>query len=311
LPSSPDLGHGANEPPAPSVSATGVARLRARALRLKRRALQVYDDVPYLRRMVDELARIELLDRSMALGAQALLALIPLLMVFGAVMPADWGNELTSQVRDVLGIDSGDMEAMREATSPAATTAVEVGWFSLVVALASASSFARALARMYCKVWDLPAIGGLGAIRRSLLWIAGWVVTLQILAIALRALSDVPLDRVVHLALQLCFNLLLWWWTAYLLLRGRINWLALLPGATVSAVLIALLGTVSNVFMPRYARINLEQFGPLGVVFAIATWLVVFGGVLVLAAVVGRHLPGVEELRQHDSGGGGVREEMS
>jgi membrane protein len=265
---------------------------------LRRRALQVYDEVPYLRRIVDEIARVELLDRALVLGAQALLALIPLLMVFGAFMPADWGNELTSQVRDVLGIDSDDMDALREATSVATTTAGDVGWLSLVVALASASSFGRALARMYCKVWDLPPIGGLGAIRRSLLWIAGWIVTLQILAVVLRTFSGIPLTQVVHLVLQLGFNLLLWWWTAYLLLRGRINWLALLPGAMVSALLIVLLGTLSNLFMPRYARVNLEQYGPLGLVFAIATWLVVFGGVLVLAAVVGRHLPGVEELRR-------------
>jgi membrane protein len=258
----------------------------------------MYDDVPYLRRMVDEVSRVELLDRAMALGAQALLALIPLLMVFGAFMPADWGNELTSQVRDVLGVDSEDMDALREATSSTAAMIGDVGWLSLVVALASASSFARALARMYCKVWDLPALGGLGAFRRSLVWIAGWVVTLQILAVVLRAFSGVPLTPVVHLALQLGVNLLLWWWTAYLLLRGRINWTALLPGAALSAILVVLLGALSNVFMPRYARINLEQYGPLGLVFAIATWLVVFGGVLVLSAVVGRHLPGVEEQRR-------------
>jgi hypothetical protein len=57
-------------------------------------------------------------------------------------------------------------------------------------------------------------------------------------------------------------------------------------------VLVVLLSLASRVFMPRYARVNLEQFGPLGVVFAIASWLVVFGGAE-LAAVV-RRIPGVE-----------------
>jgi membrane protein len=258
----------------------------------------MYDEIPYLRRIVDELARVELLDRSLALGAQALLALIPLLMVVGAFMPAAWGDELTKQVRDVLGVDSDVMLPVQQATSATVQIAPEVSWIGLGVALASASSFARALARMYCKVWDLPLPRGLGAIQRSLLWIVGWVVALQILAVVLRTLADVPLTRVVHLSLQLCFNLLLWWWTAHFLLRGRVSWRALLPLAAVSAVLLIVLGVASNVFMPRYARVNLEQFGPLGVVFAIATWLVVFGGALVLAAVVGRHLPGVEKLRR-------------
>ena len=274
---------------------TPSARFRDRLLRLRQRGRQLYDDVPYLRRIVDELARVELLDRSLALGAQALLALIPLLMVVGAFMPADWGSELTSQVRQVIGVDNDVMQPVQEAASAGAAVQ-QVSWISLVVALASASSFARALARTYCKVWGLPANRGVGAIRRSLVWIAGWVVTLQILAIALRALSDAPLTRVVHLSLQLGFNVLLWWWTAHLLLGGRVRWRALLPGAVVSAVLVVLLSLASRVFMPRYARVNLEQFGPLGVVFAIASWLVLFGGVLVLAAVVGRHLPGVEEL---------------
>jgi len=267
-------------------------------MRLRQRTRQAYENVPYLRRIVDELVRVELLDRSLALGAQALLALIPLLMVVGAFMPADLGNELTSQVRQVIGVDNDVMQDVQRAASSAGSAVQEVSWISLVVALASATSFARALARTYCKVWGLPAHRGVGAFRRSLLWIAGWVVTLQILALTLRALADVPLTRVVHLSLQLGFNLLLWWWTAHLLLQGRISWRALLPGAAVSAVLVVLLSAASGVFMPRYARVNLEEFGPLGVVFAIASWLVVFGGVLVLAAVVGRHLPGVEELRR-------------
>lgn len=273
---------------------TASARFRARLLRLRQRARQVYEDVPYLRRIIDELARVELLDRSLALGAQALLALIPLLMVVGAFMPADWGSELTSQVRDVIGVGNDVMQPVQGAASSASSAVPEVSWLGLVIALASASSFARALARTYCKIWGLPANRGVGTIRRSLLWIGGWVMTLQILAISLRAFSDVPLTRVVHLSLQLGFNVLLWWWTAHLLLGGRVRWRALLPGALVSASLVVLLSAASGVFMPRYAQANLEQFGPLGVVFAIASWLVVFGGVLVLAAVVGRHLPGVE-----------------
>lgn len=285
-------------PRATAPNETAGARLRARLLSVRQRARQVYENLPYLRRIVDELARVELLDRSLALGAQALLALIPLLMVVGAFMPADWGSELTSQVRQVIGVGNDVMQPVQEAATSTGSAVQEVSWISLVVALASASSFARALARTYCKVWGIPAYHGVGAIQRSLLWIAGWVVTLQILAIALRAFSDVPMTRVVHLSLQLGFNVLLWWWTAHLLLQGRVSWRALFPGAVVSAVLVVLLSLTSRVFMPRYARVNLEQFGPLGVVFAIASWLVVFGGVLVLAAVVGRHLPGVEELRR-------------
>jgi membrane protein len=42
------------------------------------------------------------------------------------------------------------------------------------------------------------------------------------------------------------------------------------------------------VVMPPYVAANVEQFGVLGLMFAASTWLLVFGGVLVAGAVLGR-----------------------
>ena len=66
------------------------------------------------------------------------------------------------------------------------------------------------------------------------------------------------------------------------------GWWQLLPGGVASSVLLVLLSRLSHVFMPAYTRANLEQFGSLGVVFAVASWLVMFGGVLIVATVLGR-----------------------
>jgi membrane protein len=43
--------------------------------------------VPPVRRVLDELVRVEVVDRSMALAAQALLALIPLAVVLAPSSP--------------------------------------------------------------------------------------------------------------------------------------------------------------------------------------------------------------------------------
>lgn len=288
--------------PAPHEPGTGnvpdlplAERVRIRVSRLQRRGRDLLVEVPYLGRVFSDLARIELIDRAMALGAQALLALIPLLMVVGAFMPADWGTELTDQVKAVMGVREEAVEPMEEAAQASGVSAQDVGWVSLLVALASASSFARALQRMYARVWSLPQRTGLSAVRSSLLWIAGWVVTLQIMALLLRALSGIPLSDAVRLTLQLAVNVLLWWWTAHLLLGGRISWRHLLPTALATSFLLVLLSRLSSLFMPAYTAANLEHFGPLGVVFAIGTWLVVFGGVLVVAAILGRHVPWIGE----------------
>jgi membrane protein len=252
--------------------------------------VDVQDFVPGVRRVLSELARVELVDRSLALGAQMLLAIIPLLMVVGAFMPADWGSELTAQVRDIIGVKDDVMDPLRDAALTEETTQGEVGLLSLLVAVASATSFSRAMQRMYARVWDLPTFRGVRAIRSSVLWLLGWVAMLQITALLVRSVTGVPLTGVLRLSIQLVANTLLWWWTARLLLGGRVSWRQLLPGALLSGALVIALSKLSALFMPRFALANLEQFGPLGVVFAIASWLVLFGGVLVVATVMGRLL---------------------
>ena len=243
-----------------------------------------------VRRFVSELARVELIDRSLALGAQMLLAIIPLLMVVGAFLPQDWGSELLAQVRDTIGVRDDVMEPLREAALNDPTTQSQVGLLSLLIALASATSFSRAMQRMYARAWDLPTFRGLRAVRGSVLWLLGWVAMLQITTLLVRSMTGVPLSGLFRTALQLLANTLLWWWSARLLLGGRVSWRDLLPGALLTGVLVVALGQLSSLFMPRFARTNLEQFGPLGVVFAVASWLVLFGGVLVVSTVLGRQL---------------------
>jgi len=47
------------------------------------------------------------------------------------------------------------------------------------------------------------------------------------------------------------------------------------------------LGWLSAIYMPRTVHNQEQQYGTIGVVFAIQSWLVVVAGVIVSAAVVG------------------------
>jgi membrane protein len=275
---------------------------------LRQQATRVLDLVPSVRRLLSELSRIELLDRSLALGAQALLALIPMLMVLGTVMPTVWVEGMVQQIRDVVGLREDVMAPIRELAVAEQVRRTETGVIGLVVSLASASAFSRALQRMYARAWELPSHRGMRALRSSLVWILGWLAVLQATALLLRSLAAVPNSGLLRTTVQLVTNTLLWWWTSRLLLGGRVSWRRLLPGAALTAVLLVTLTRLSSVFMPPFTRSNLEQFGPLGVVFAVGSWLVLFGGVLVVATVVGRQvslwwLPAVGDA------GGGVGED--
>jgi membrane protein len=255
---------------------------------LPQRVLRVLDPFPPLRRLLSELSRIELIDRSLALGAQALLALIPMLMVLGAFMPEAWVQGVVQQIRDVVGLNEDVMQPLREVAQAEDGYQAETGIAGLVVSFLSASSFSRALQRMYARAWELPNDRGVRALRSSLLWILGWLLMLQVTALLLRSMAGVPNSGLLRSVVQLAANTLLWWWTSRLLLGARVPWRNLLPGAVVTAASMLALTSLSGVFMPAFTRSNLDQFGPLGVVFAVGSWLVVFGGVLVVATVVGR-----------------------
>lgn len=257
---------------------------------LRTRVTRLLELVPVVGRTLVELRRVELLDRSLALGAQALLALIPMLMVLGTVLPQAWVAGVLAQIRDVVGLRDDVMAPVRQLALEQQVHQTQTGIAGAIVSLASASSFSRALQRMYARSWDLPAHKGVRALRSSLVWILGWLLMLQVTALLLKSLSGVPHAGPLPVLVQLSANTLLWWWTSRLLLGRRVTWRRLLPGACLTAVLVVTLTRLSSVFMPPFTRSNLQQFGPLGVVFALGSWLVVFGGVLVVATVVGRQL---------------------
>jgi membrane protein len=129
-------------------------------------------------------------------------------------------------------------------------------------------------------------------------WLLVWVVLLQGAAGAVRWAAGIP---VASLTIQLIGTTMIWWWTAYLLLGGRVGWRELLPAGLATGALLVLLSRLSHIFMPVFARANLEQFGSLGIVFTLASWLVMFGGVLIVATVLGRFVNAL--LTRGDAGG--------
>jgi len=232
-----------------------------------------------------ELSRVELVDRSLALGAQALLALIPLLMVLGVASPRI-GAEGLNQVQDVMGVPEEQLQTLGLGAAQATATSA----FGVLVAIVSATSFSRALQRMYAVAWDLPRYRGVRAIRGSVVWLVGWLLMLQATGGLIRWTAGIPFTS---LTIQMVGTSLIWWWTAHLLLGGRVGWWQLLPGGVATGALLVLLSRLSQVFMPAFTRANLEQFGSLGIVFAVASWLVTFGGVVIVATVLGRFSSGL------------------
>jgi membrane protein len=271
---------------------------RARALVERVRVLvyRVLDTVPPIRRSVDEIVRIELVDRSMAIGAQALLAVVPLLIVISAFLPevsragidhlqsvtgiGESGSELVNNTVTGTGSSSADAEAVRATT----------GFIGLLITLLSAGSFGRAVQRLYERVWEVPHVGGVAGLWRSTIWLFGWILALQ--AVTLVTSLGNHFDEATIGALFWVVRVLLtgaiWWWSMRMLLAWRVPWSSLAFPALLTSVVLAAYASGSRLVMPTYVKAGAQQFGTLGIVLAVATWLVGFAGIMVVCSTLGR-----------------------
>jgi membrane protein len=245
------------------------------------------DRIPILGRLLSEFIRIELIDRCMLIAAQGLLALIPMLVVIAAFFPYLIGDAVQSFSDAGIG-GSGGAE-IRGEVDPDQVRA-ETGLIGIAIVLFSATSFARAVQRMYEKVWEKRHIGGVSGTRRCFMWLIGWLLTLQLVG-GLRSLMDAVEGMVgvtTRLVVQMVLLSLLWWVTSWVLLFGRVGWCRLALGALLTGTLGMLYNRASGAFMPAYVGANAEQFGTLGIILAISTWLIGFAGIMVASALVGR-----------------------
>ncbi len=77
----------------------------------------------------------------------------------------------------------------------------------------------------------------------------------------------------------------LWLWTAHTLPNRRIGWRALVPGAVVGAAGFEILKVLASFVVPRFVASSSDLYGPVGVVFAVLGWLLLFGRLVVYSAV--------------------------
>src|SRR4051794_20462776 len=225
-------------------------RLSARSREL---AYAVLDLVPPLRRTVDELIRVEFVDRSMVIAAQALLALIPLVVVLAAFLPAELTQAGMDRFEEVTGLSQASGSLVVDEVETLATTASSVrtqtGAVGLLVVLLSASSFARAVMRTCERIWALPSIGGVRGRRHALAWLLGWLVALQLLTLVCWLVPD-ALPLWVEPLARVAVTALVWWWTLHTLLSSRVPWRPLVVPAVLSGVALVAYTAGSAVVMP-------------------------------------------------------------
>lgn len=225
---------------------------------------------PYavLRRFFD----LELLDKSFALAAQAFVALLPLVILIVVFFVADSASAIADSIGNRFGLDQGAREALRVLFEhPGAPV---ISWFAVVISLLSAFSLSRRLARVYAAIFDVPPLRR-SQYWRGLVWIA-LQVTLFLVASTLRDLREGSGPLLAGIAIV---GLLLLWFGADVaglrLLVPTVPLRLMAASGAASSLGRAGIAVWAAIYMPRALENQAQQYGPIGVTFALFTYILV------------------------------------
>jgi membrane protein len=232
--------------------------------------------------ILDEVLRVEVIERALALASKLFVALIPLSIILKAVAPGsgNFGEDVVLR----LGLTGAGARATRTLFATGSEVQGAVSVIGILIVLYSSLSFTRALQRVYLKVWGLHA-PPFDALRRQVVWMVGfasYTVLLSPMHDFERRHNLGLLYAITAIALGAAF----WGWTPYLLLGKRIPQRRLLPTGILTAAGISLYSVGTALFIPTIFTHNAERYGLIGIAFGLVTWLFAYAGVVVVCAVI-------------------------
>jgi membrane protein len=238
--------------------------------------------VGFFRAWIAHFVGIQGVDRAMAVAALAFSALIPLLIVYSAVVPRPDGEDFADSLVDRFDLEGSAAESVRQAFTAPASVEDSLNVVGILLTIIAALSFTRALQRMYEQAYVLPARGMRGT-SSGLVWL-GFVAVFASVRPFVSELFDSGAASVV---VAIVLSGTLWTLTPYLLLGRRMDWHALIPGAALAGFGMTALVASSIVWFPPTIESSAEQYGVIGVAFSLLSWLVSAGFVIVIAACGG------------------------
>lgn len=248
---------------------TAAAWARVRFERNRRAAEHRF---PVLVELTTRLISANLLDSGTRLAAQAFLASVPLLFVFGSFAPNWLRSQLLESLRTVFGLTGGPDEQLRQVLHHNRSDMQETtGIVGVLMVLISSTSFSRAMARVCERAWQLPKSSARIAAWR---WII-WLFALLVMLVFQGPLRDgFGVGNWLGLPLTFLAGTAAAWWTQHLLLTSRVCWLPLLPGAILTSAAVTAITVTSRLYMPRALSKALADYGALGTVLTLLSWLI-------------------------------------
>lgn len=239
------------------------------------------------RHLVARVGQLELLDRAYTLAAQSFVALFPLILAIAAAVASPGSNVVAEEVIKRFGLAGAAAKAVQDLI---VVRTQGVYWLGLLLTVYAVVALSKRASRAYNAVWGTPQLP-VRAQWRALVWI----VVQLLLVVMVTELRGVVRAAGPVLALLTASLILMVWFAAEaftqgLLTRGLVARRRILVSASFATV--GRLGILvwSAIFLTPSIIRQAESYGPIGVVFALFTGLLVYWAVLLgatlLAAVI-------------------------
>jgi len=210
--------------------------------------------------------------------------LIPALVTLAAVLPLGNDHGLAASWERRVGLSSEAARAVRQLFAPdtarGATTAL-----SSLVTVVFAYSWPAELQRGYQLIWDLPPRGVRDGWRPAI-WLVSFFVVVACIASSgsiAGGLAGTAVVGVVSSPVVFAWT----WWTQHLFLGGRTPYRRLVPGAVATTSGLFGLSLYVSLFLSSAITQNFDRYGPIGVVFALLSWLIGFNVVMLFGPLAG------------------------
>jgi membrane protein len=225
---------------------------------------------------------MDVINRAMLFAATLLLCLFPFLIVVSALA----GRPVVKSMTRYTGLNGqAAADAAHLFASPAATASAVTGTASMVLFVLGGTAAAAALQEIYERAFNLPH-RPIKDIPRRLAWLALLISTSLLTGWAgpgLRHAGGPALLAAVGLAWSAGF----WWLTMRILLPGRIAGRVLVPAACATGVLYVAMEAVFSLFFSAMVISEDHTYGPIGIIFALLSYLIAVGVVVILGAAAG------------------------
>jgi membrane protein len=244
--------------------------------------------------ILDEVVRVEVIERALALASKLFVAVIPMSIILKAIAPGsgNFGEDIVLR----FGLTGAGATATRALFATGGEVQAAVSVIGVVIVLYSVLSFTRALQRVYLKVWRLHA-DPFEALRRQLAWMVSLIAYLFVLS-PIHGYEHRHRVGDLYALTVIALGAVFWIWTPYLLLGKRIPRRRLFPTGLLTAAGISLYSVGTALFLPTIFTHNAERYGLIGIAFGLVTWLFAYSGIVVASAVIA----GTWDRHRHTSG---------